>query len=747
MTGSGGVGKSFLIEYLVKELQLRGIAVEVTATTGIASTNIGATTIHSWAGIGLGNRKPDDYFFSIVRNGELRKRWTSVKVLILDEVSMLTSDMFELLDTLGRRVRAHHFKNDDLESVPFGGIQLVLCGDFLQLPPIDTVKCPTCHQECKERRGDPRPDLLLQRDPVTITRHCEKCKKIIHFTPKFPFETNSWQLCNLRFIELTIVKRQENQEFVKILNDIRIGNLSPTSERVLRNCCVSSSSPPKSLNGESPVIIAGYRNFVDRENEAKFNQIKGDEYRYEAFGEYLMKRDRPTQHQEDLKNLKIMPPEKYSLKKGVKVLLLINLDHTMGLVNGSQGTVVDFVDYPDHESDHAPEFTTFAVAAETKSRRTGEDAKLALTRRFRPTVDKWKRHCAGAGGSIKLPVVEFTIRNRTPTPSIPDRFIKTKKVIYPHVFASVVRKEVVAWKVQLPLTLGYALTVHKCQGLTLDNIDLHFGTMFTKGQAYVALSRVTSLEGLTIRGFAPNKIVANQVVVGYYGTEREKSRALVDSMQGSLKDVSAFAPEGVFVGEDNEDLGNTMDGLQLVQDVNRGMQEAEDKIMAEKFDNANIIPATQSSDFDLPNSQQPEFKTYLQEFATRFYQTPFSTQGMTLESGKEIEMAFLAELLVLGQRVWRDVVGSGNSVGSSQVQSQEERVFVEQRVAMEGSMEELRGTQNDADIEGKEADGEEEMEEEEDEEDEDVDDDDDKDEDYDDAQSGEVRGKKRRRRR
>ena len=106
--------------------------VAFTASTGIAACNIRGTTIHSWSGIGLGTDTYEKTVGTVRNNKESKKRWLDTEILVIDEISMLSSTIFDLLSKVGSRIR-----NDNR---PFGGIQLILCGDFFQLPPVGLGK-------------------------------------------------------------------------------------------------------------------------------------------------------------------------------------------------------------------------------------------------------------------------------------------------------------------------------------------------------------------------------------------------------------------------------------------------------------------------------------------------------------------------------------------------------------------------------------------------------------------------------
>lgn len=127
-----GTGKSVLLRELIAQLRTRFKGeldrVAVTASTGLAACNIGGVTLHSYAGIGLGKEAPADLVKKIKRNSKARNRWQRTKVLIIDEISMVDGELFDKLEAVARQIRGN--------GRPFGGIQLIITGDFFQLPPV-----------------------------------------------------------------------------------------------------------------------------------------------------------------------------------------------------------------------------------------------------------------------------------------------------------------------------------------------------------------------------------------------------------------------------------------------------------------------------------------------------------------------------------------------------------------------------------------------------------------------------------
>lgn len=189
LTGGAGTGKSFTLRLVVQALQAKNgfERVFVTASTGIAACHIGGTTLHSFGGIGLGKESAQDLLRNLQKKRGAIKRWHDCEVLVIDEVSMLDAALFDKLEQLARLVR-HNER-------PFGGIQLILCGDFFQLPPVGLSN---------------RPGIA------------------------FLFEAASWNRVVPQTVLLRTVIRQKDQTFVDLLNAMRRGRLSPFHVQLLK---------------------------------------------------------------------------------------------------------------------------------------------------------------------------------------------------------------------------------------------------------------------------------------------------------------------------------------------------------------------------------------------------------------------------------------------------------------------------------------------------------------------------------
>jgi ATP-dependent DNA helicase PIF1 len=308
ITGPGGTGKTALIKYIQKDASRKGYNIQVCALTGCAAVLLDckAKTLHSWAGIGIGNGTLDRFVTKITKNSFLKSSWKNTDILVVDEVSMMSQKLFELLDSIGKIVRK--------SSKPFGGIQLIFSGDFYQLPPV----------------GD-------KEDPETI---------------KFCFESPEWmhtfQSCN--HILLTKIFRQSDPIYQKILNQIREGKLRRSSNETLLHLVGREILEEVAIR---PTKLFPTRNKVDYINTTEMNKLVTAEYEYKL--KYhsdldmtvteLMKRKQYTkeQIQTELLYLKgnLRCDEVVKIKIGCQVMCIVNIELDNGgmICNGSQGII------------------------------------------------------------------------------------------------------------------------------------------------------------------------------------------------------------------------------------------------------------------------------------------------------------------------------------------------------------------------------------------------------------------------
>ena len=423
ITGPGGTGKTKLIDTFVEYMNFRGIKHQVCAMTGCATVLLNkckARTLHSWSGIKLAKGASDRVVYSVLKNKFAAKEWRSIKVLIVDEVSMMSKKIFDILNQIGKSIK----KN----QTPFGGIQVIFTGDFYQLPPVGNMN--------------------------------------EHETMQFCFESEDWYhvfpLQN--HIELKTMFRQKDTDYIKVLSQIRTGEIDEHSIQLLRQYVKRDFN---SDSGLRPTKLFAVRSKTDFVNQSMYSKLEEPEYSFNM----EIKTDCTTFIDngkaipiEDLEICSKLTSEEIkfeidqlmntrnvtsslSLKKGTIVMCNVNIDMENSICNGSQGVIVDF------------EFGN------------------------------------------KIPVVLFSngIRKR-----IEVEYFQSAD--YPSICIG-----------QIPLSLAWALTIHKIQGASLSIADMDLGnSIFEYGQTYVALSRVKSLEGLYLSAFNPNRIRANPIVKMFY---------------------------------------------------------------------------------------------------------------------------------------------------------------------------------------------------------------------------------------
>ncbi len=281
LTGSAGTGKTYVLNQYVKYLKERNIPVSITASTGIAATHLEGTTIHAWSGIGIKNSLSTRNLQDLRKKKYLKKNIDKSKVLIIDEISMLHKKQLDMVNVVLKYFR-------ETEEA-FGGIQLILCGDFFQLPPIG---------DYNETNRD-----------------------------KFSFMSQSWLDANLSICYLTDQYRQTDNTLHQILNEIRIGNISQNSKDIL-------SSNQVELDVEEPTKLYTHNVDVDRINIQHLNSIKGKKENYKATIKGNLKLAETVKRS-------IMAPEKLEIKIGSKVMFVKN-NHEKGYLNGSLGNVIRY---------------------------------------------------------------------------------------------------------------------------------------------------------------------------------------------------------------------------------------------------------------------------------------------------------------------------------------------------------------------------------------------------------------------
>ena len=336
------------------------------------------------------------------------------KMLAIDEISMLDNRTFEYISEVLKRIRKW--------DKPFGGIQVIIFGDFFQLPPV----------------------------------------KILEDGKDFCFKSKTWTDLELIPIVLTEVKRQTEKDLSDTLNNIRLGNTNPHNIELFYKCNVK----PDYIVPKDVLQIFGTNIEADTYNNKCYNEIPNKAYDFESKDELFIYKEKSkdlisvinlkdtpeqTLNKYDLIALKrfnddCKAPKTLSLKIGCRVMLLKNINVKKGLANGSCGTVIEL---------------------------TNDYIKISFDN----------------GITTNIEPTEFEY--------IKEGLTKIRRTQY-------------------PLRLAYGITIHKSQGMTFDKLIVNFNRIFDYGQAYVALSRTRTAEGLIIKDFNPQKIIANKDVIEFY---------------------------------------------------------------------------------------------------------------------------------------------------------------------------------------------------------------------------------------
>jgi hypothetical protein len=294
LTGEAGSGKTHTINQYTRYLQEHGIDFAVTASTGIAATHIHGVTIHSWSGIGIARQIDEETIADIAENRYVAKRIKKAKVLIIDEISMLDGSVFDLIERVCRKVRKG--------NLPFGGLQVVVVGDFFQLPPVAN----------KEQAS------------------------------RFAFESDAWLWLNFKVCYLTEQHRQEDDVFLKLLAAIRSGTWNDTYRRHLEDRLIGEDELPDEMTR-----LFSHNIDVDHINQTELRKLAGKTYRF------VMAERGPDTLVAALKR-GCLSPERLELKEGAAVMFTKN-NPNEGYVNGTLGTVIGF-----EGTKHFPVVRTYA---------------------------------------------------------------------------------------------------------------------------------------------------------------------------------------------------------------------------------------------------------------------------------------------------------------------------------------------------------------------------------------------------
>ena len=283
ISGGAGCGKSYLLNFLKRNFANNGL--EITASTGISAVNIGGSTIHSWAGIGLANQPIEQIIENIFlpKFSKVRRKIIKTKTLAIDEISMISREVLEILDQVFRAVRGN--------EKPMGGMQMLFFGDFLQLPPIN-------------------------RD---------------NNSSNFCFDSKTWEDLDFHNIILDKIFRQSDEKFVKLLNNLRFGIVDSEDKKILESR-INVSDTNSIIQ---PTILTTHNAKVEFVNNKYLKNIPNPEqvfqadYKGDAYKIEFLKKN-------------CIAYQSLKLKVGAQVMMIKNTLQKEGIINGSLGIVKDF---------------------------------------------------------------------------------------------------------------------------------------------------------------------------------------------------------------------------------------------------------------------------------------------------------------------------------------------------------------------------------------------------------------------
>lgn len=436
LTGKAGTGKTTLLKEIIKTTHKNCVVV---APTGIAALNAGGVTIHSMFQLPFGGFLPDNSVAQFNENSKFESRATlrrhfrmsgvkkavirNMELLIVDEVSMLRSDLLDAMDFMLQSVRK--------QNQPFGGVQVLFIGDLLQLPPV------------------------IRDDEWRVLRN--------YYSGKFFFHAHVVQQNPPLYIELSKIFRQTDDRFISVLNNLRNNTITQNDISIL-NEFVKPDFDLKANKGY--ITLTTHNAKADSINQQSLQDLEGNSRIYKA----EITDDFPD---------KIYPiEEKLELKVGAQVMFIKNdLSFEKKFFNGKMGIIQSlsereiWVHFPD------------------------ENKSIEVEKY------EWQN-------------IRYTVNENTKE----------------------IEEEVLGTFVHYPIKLAWAITVHKSQGLTFDKAALDVSQVFLPGQAYVALSRLRSLNGLILLSPLQMNGISNDLDVMNYSENKASTEFLENTLQKDTKD-------------------------------------------------------------------------------------------------------------------------------------------------------------------------------------------------------------------
>lgn len=404
LTGKAGTGKTTLLRNILQKTTKNTVVV---APTGVAAINAGGVTIHSMFSLPLTSFIPNNDFvdLNIANNRtslkkhmryrkEKRKLIQELELLIIDEISMVRADLLDAIEFVLQQVRHN--------NEPFGGLQVVFIGDLFQLPPV------------------------VREDNWNFLRE--------YYDSPFFFDSLAWKNANAFTIELKHIYRQQDENFINILNNVRNGEVDEFDLEELNKNYDRNAD----IQEDEFITLCTHNYQADNINKAELEKLRTQEYNYKAkiegsFNENAFPADQDI-----------------TIKEGAQIMFVRNDAEDGMYFNGKLAKVISL-----REGTIKVSFV--------------DDGK-----EYTLKEETWEN-------------INYTLDKET----------------------NEVKQEKLGSFTQYPIRLAWAITVHKSQGLTFKKAILDLGKTFAAGQAYVALSRCTDLEGMVLK----SKISAKNIFV------------------------------------------------------------------------------------------------------------------------------------------------------------------------------------------------------------------------------------------